>query len=185
MGGPSSGIHLQMKCVVLVLLSVAVFINGFASQPIAETPIGTGHDDHIVPHESMAPVPPIDGGHDGHIPATDGDDASTSTMHMIDWLCGFTQSCQDMSEVRIGDSVHFTWDSSAYGQSHDLWLTTDKDAYDSCDIDSIGQSGTQLVELTETGVYHLDVPSAGPWYFVCSVQSHCQAGQKLEIPALM
>ena len=89
----------------------------------------------------------------------------------IDWLCGFYGNCPEIT-LNVGDTLTFKWDSSDWDIPHDLWITDDQSIYDSCDIDALKATGTELHPSVMVGEYTVTAPTGTPvWYFICSVRT--------------
>ena len=75
--------------------------------------------------------------------------------------------------VTVGDSVTFTWQ-----YHHNVYLSSSAADYNAC----VRTGGTMLADNTVTSYQHT-FSSAGTFYFICEVQGHCNAGQKIAITA--
>jgi plastocyanin len=74
-----------------------------------------------------------------------------------------------------GDEIEFTWSSGF----HDVVQLTSEADFNSCDT----SSGTTLTPAASSGNYVFENVQLGgsPYFFVCSVGSHCSEGQKVKV----
>jgi plastocyanin len=74
--------------------------------------------------------------------------------------------------VVVGSTVTFTWSAD---HDHDVYALPNSNAFAMCNFDSAQQ-------LTESSGYVWTAPSAGNFYFGCSVSDHCSSdGMKLHV----
>ena len=92
----------------------------------------------------------------------------------IDWKLGMKPE-QQKATVKAGTNVVFKWNGS-----HDVYLFTNKNAYDTCDF-SKGKA-TMLAKNSDNP-YTYTAKTAGTFYFGCSIGSggHCKTPQKLTL----
>ena len=89
--------------------------------------------------------------------------------------------CQNTS-IKVGESVNFNWNSTAYATAHDLVELPTKEAYDACDFTVKGILH-MLQKPALVGTYTVDFKMAGTRWFSCSMAGHCASGQKLAVTA--
>lgn len=78
----------------------------------------------------------------------------------------FYESWADDKDFRVGDQLTFIWSGT-----HDVAVVTETD-YEGC---------TKVSNVSSTGPVTITLDTIGDKYFICTIGTHCQSGQKLEI----
>jgi len=92
--------------------------------------------------------------------------ASAATQN-IAWAVGMASNTMTAA---TGDNLVFSWSGS-----HNVYLMASETAYTGCSF-----TGATLLSSSSPTTYTIPA-GAGPFYFACSVGSHCSAGQKIAV----
>ena len=94
------------------------------------------------------------------------------TPAAVDWEALHPSSVPNVLSVAAGTTVTFTWSSD-----HNVY-EVDATAYDDCDF----TDATQIASMSVGGSVDVAAPDAPTTrYYVCTVGSHCDSGQKIAI----
>ncbi|PRQ46337.1 putative cupredoxin [Rosa chinensis] len=92
-------------------------------------------------------------------------------IHTVNWTVPSNKSAYttwaNTSTFYLNDQLQFGWSGT-----HNVANAT-KDEYDNC-------LKTAKV-LTSTSLTLIDLNTSGPLYFICTIDDHCESGQKLAI----
>jgi len=100
---------------------------------------------------------------------------AAAVQHVIEWHDLYDAGSEPHEEhYTVGDSVMFRWMGS---ENHNL-MNVSKSAYTNC-----VENGAMLNDGRSTGQIEqvVDFPKTGEFYFLCSVGSHCNKNQKINI----
>ncbi|KAF8024911.1 hypothetical protein BT93_F1915 [Corymbia citriodora subsp. variegata] len=89
---------------------------------------------------------------------------AAATEYFVEWAAG--------KNFKGGDTLKFVWNGT-----HNV-ANVSKEEYDSCTkVSSVFQGGDPFA-------FTLPADANGLYYFICTVDSHCENGQKLAITAI-
>lgn len=94
---------------------------------------------------------------------------SASEIATVNWA---VPTLPSSVSVNVGDSVTFSWVST-----HDVYVSASKSDFDACTL----TGGTAASGVTNGGTHAITYSTAGTYYYICTVGSHCTDGQKLTV----
>lgn len=75
----------------------------------------------------------------------------------------------------VNDTLTFTWSSP-----HNVYISASEHDFDDC----VKSGGTELASGVSGGTYTATLPTAGIFYYICTVGGHCASGQKVAVHVL-
>ena len=94
--------------------------------------------------------------------------AAHSATTSVNWII---PTSPDAISVSTGDTVDFTWVAE-----HNVYQSASKSDFDNCVL----TGGNELADTSKSS-YSATFPTAGVYYYICTVRDHCVRGQKIAV----